>query len=193
MGNGNRSTAEFRREAVRLALTSGRRRYEIAEDLGIGLSTLTRWLSRERNTGEPVEASVDLHAELKRWPLANGSCAKSGDPVDRQSFARQTTRGAAPRPESVPVFQRPCAGLSVRAPSISLRGRAHRASTDAVHARDGSTLGPAWPSSSSIETGKTRRQHERLHPADCPRHEEHSSVPLRCAGHSSNEQIIWPL
>ena len=93
MGNGNRPTAEFRREAVRLALTSGRRRREIAEDLGIGLSTLTRWLSRERDTGEPVEASVDLHAELKRWPLANGSCTKSGDPVDRQSFARQTTKG----------------------------------------------------------------------------------------------------
>ncbi len=39
MGNGNRPTPEFRREAVRLALTSGRTRREIAEDLGIGLST----------------------------------------------------------------------------------------------------------------------------------------------------------
>jgi hypothetical protein len=37
MGNGNRLTAELRREAVRLALTSGRTRREIAEDLGIGL------------------------------------------------------------------------------------------------------------------------------------------------------------
>ena len=34
MGNGNRPTPEFRREAVRLALTSGRTRREIAEDLG---------------------------------------------------------------------------------------------------------------------------------------------------------------
>ncbi|WP_267140509.1 phage integrase N-terminal SAM-like domain-containing protein, partial [Anianabacter salinae] len=32
MGNGNRPTPEFRREAVRLALTSGRTRREIAED-----------------------------------------------------------------------------------------------------------------------------------------------------------------
>ena len=40
MGNGNRPTPEVRREAVRLALTSGRTRREIAEDLGIGLSTL---------------------------------------------------------------------------------------------------------------------------------------------------------
>jgi transposase len=36
MGNGNRPTSEFRREAVRLALTSGRTRREIAEDLGTG-------------------------------------------------------------------------------------------------------------------------------------------------------------
>jgi transposase len=37
MGNGNRPTPEFRREAVRLALTSGRTRREIAGGLGIGL------------------------------------------------------------------------------------------------------------------------------------------------------------
>jgi transposase len=55
MGKGNRPTLEFRREAVRLALTSGRTRREIAEDLGIGLSTLTRWLSQERDASEPSE------------------------------------------------------------------------------------------------------------------------------------------
>lgn len=48
MGNGNRPTPEFRREAVRLVLISGRTRREIAEDLGIGLSMVTRWLSRVR-------------------------------------------------------------------------------------------------------------------------------------------------
>lgn len=48
MGNGNGPTQEFRREAVRLAPPSGRTRREIAEDLGIGLSTLTRWLHQER-------------------------------------------------------------------------------------------------------------------------------------------------
>ena len=71
MGNGNRPTPEFRREAVRLALTSGRTRREIAEDLGIGLSTLTRWLSQERDVGEPSEAPVDFHAELKRLRREN--------------------------------------------------------------------------------------------------------------------------
>ena len=71
MGNGNRPTPEFRREAVRLALTSGRTRHEIAEDLGIGLSTLTRWLSQKRDLTEPSEAPVDLHAELKRLRREN--------------------------------------------------------------------------------------------------------------------------
>ncbi|WP_205319974.1 transposase, partial [Notoacmeibacter marinus] len=71
MGNGNRPTPEFWREAVRLGLTSGRTRREIAEDLGIGLSTLARWLSRERDASEPVEASVDMHAELKRLRREN--------------------------------------------------------------------------------------------------------------------------
>lgn len=66
MGNGNRPTPEFRREAVRLALTSGRTRREIAEDLGIGLLTLTRWLGQERDVSEPSEAPLDLHAELGR-------------------------------------------------------------------------------------------------------------------------------
>lgn len=47
MGNGNRQTAKFRCEAVRLALTSGRARREIAEDLGIGLSSLTQWREQE--------------------------------------------------------------------------------------------------------------------------------------------------
>ena len=71
MGNGNRPTPEFRREAVRLALTSGRTRREIAEDLGIGLSTLTRWLGQERDVSEPSEAPLDLHAELKRLRREN--------------------------------------------------------------------------------------------------------------------------
>ena len=71
MGNGNRPTPEFRREAVRLALSSGRTRREIAEDLGIGLSTLTRWLREERDASEPSEAPVEVPAELKRLRREN--------------------------------------------------------------------------------------------------------------------------
>ena len=84
MGNGNRLTPEFRREAVRLALTSGRTRREIAEDLGFGLSTLTRWLVQERDAGEPCEAPVDLLAELKRLDLhrfRSGQALMLGGPL----------------------------------------------------------------------------------------------------------------
>ena len=42
MGSENGMTPEFRREAVRLALTSDWTRREIVEDLGIGLLTWTR-------------------------------------------------------------------------------------------------------------------------------------------------------
>lgn len=79
MGNGNRPTPEFRREAVRLALSSGRTRREISEDLGIGLSTLTRWLSQERDASEPSEAPVDVHAELKRLRRENAVLKQERD------------------------------------------------------------------------------------------------------------------
>ena len=44
-----RFTKEFEEEAVRLVQTSGRTQREIAGDLGIGLSTLVRWISRSRD------------------------------------------------------------------------------------------------------------------------------------------------
>jgi transposase len=55
-----RFTKEFEDEAVRLALTSGRTQRGIAEDLGVGLSTLVRWIGRSRDraaegTGGPAE------------------------------------------------------------------------------------------------------------------------------------------
>ncbi len=79
MGNENRPTREFRREAVRLAMINCRTRREIAEDLGIGLSTLTRWVSRERDVHEPSEAPVDLHAELKRLRRENSVLMQERD------------------------------------------------------------------------------------------------------------------
>jgi transposase len=64
-----RFTQEFRDEAVRLAETSGRTRREVAEDLGIGLSTLRHWLDRHREhqIDDPVEdRQEDMAAELRR-------------------------------------------------------------------------------------------------------------------------------
>jgi transposase len=94
MGNGNRPTPEFRREAVRLALTSGRTRREIAEDLGIGLSTLTRWLGQERDVREASEVPVDLHGELKRLRRENAVLKQERDILKKAAafFAREGSR-----------------------------------------------------------------------------------------------------
>ena len=35
---------EFKREAVRIALTSGLMRRQVASDLGVGFSTLAKWI-----------------------------------------------------------------------------------------------------------------------------------------------------
>ena len=69
-----RFTKHFEDEAVRLVRTSGRTQREIAEDLGVGLSTLVRWIGRSRDraaegTGGPSE--TDTAAELKRLRRGN--------------------------------------------------------------------------------------------------------------------------
>ncbi len=94
MGRGNRSTPEFRREAVRLALTSGRTRREIAEDLGIGLSTLTRWVSQDSTADDHVEGPSDLHAELKRLRKENTLLKQERDILKKAAafFAKEGSR-----------------------------------------------------------------------------------------------------
>jgi transposase len=72
MSKQRRFTKEFETEAVRLAETSGRTKREIAEDLGIGLSTLVRWIGRSREIGPPSEdRQEDMAAELKRLRREN--------------------------------------------------------------------------------------------------------------------------
>src|ERR1700686_93726 len=63
-----RFTKEFEEEAVRLVQTSGRTQREIAGDLGIGLSTLVRWIwrSRDRRAVDPLTAESDVPAERLR-------------------------------------------------------------------------------------------------------------------------------
>jgi len=79
---------------VRLALTSGRTRREIAEDLDIGLSTLSRWLRRERDAEEPIEAQPDLHAELKRLRRENAVLKQERDILKKAAafFAKDASR-----------------------------------------------------------------------------------------------------
>ncbi len=92
-----RFTKDFEDEAVRLALTSGRTQREIAEDLGIGLSTLVRWIGRSRDraaegTGGPAE--TDTAAELKRLRRENEILRQERDILKRATafFAREGSR-----------------------------------------------------------------------------------------------------
>ena len=47
---GLKRTDEFRKDPVRIALTSGLTRKQVADDLGIGMSTLNKWITSHRDT-----------------------------------------------------------------------------------------------------------------------------------------------
>lgn len=69
MGTGR--TDEFRKDAVRIALTSGLSRRRVADDLGVGLSTLNKWMHALRDT-DVVSAE-----DLERRGRTNGPGAIS--------------------------------------------------------------------------------------------------------------------
>ena len=47
---GLKRTDEFRKDAVRIALTSGLTRRQVADDLGVGVSTLNKWITVHRDS-----------------------------------------------------------------------------------------------------------------------------------------------
>jgi transposase len=57
---------EFKREAVRIALTSGLKRRQVASDLGVGHSTLSKWIQVSRPSDLPPAADIDLAKENER-------------------------------------------------------------------------------------------------------------------------------
>lgn len=62
---GTKRTDEFRADAVRIALTSGLTRKQVASDLGVGLSTLGKWISRIRSEDDASLPDPDLLKELE--------------------------------------------------------------------------------------------------------------------------------
>ena len=66
-----RHGTEFRREAVRLALTSGLSRKQIAADLGIGFSTLNKWVQQDRDEDLMLGPHEDQAKEIARLRKEN--------------------------------------------------------------------------------------------------------------------------
>lgn len=92
-----RFTKEFAEEAVRLVQTSGRTQREVAQDLGIGLSTLVQWISRSRDRQiehPPTSGGSDIVAELKRLRRENEILRQERDILKRATafFAREGSR-----------------------------------------------------------------------------------------------------
>ena len=63
---GLKRTEEFRQDAVRIALTSGLTRKQVADDLGVGMSTLNKWITAYRDTDVVSKEDLDLAEENER-------------------------------------------------------------------------------------------------------------------------------
>lgn len=68
---GLKRTDEFRQDAVRIALTSGLTRKQVAADLGVGMSTLNKWITAHRDTDVVSKEDLDLARENERLRREN--------------------------------------------------------------------------------------------------------------------------
>ena len=68
---GLKRTDEFRKHAVRIALTSGLTHKQVADDLGIGMSTLKKCITAYRDTDVVSKEDLDLAEENDRLRREN--------------------------------------------------------------------------------------------------------------------------
>ena len=89
MGTGR--TEEFRKDAVRIALTSGLSRQRVADDLGVGKSTLNKWVTAHRDTDVVSSEDRDLARENERLRRENCILKEERDILKKatQFFASQ--------------------------------------------------------------------------------------------------------
>lgn len=62
---------EFKRDAVRIALTSGLTRRQASADLGVGMSTLNKWIKTYRDTDVVSKEDQELLRENERLRKEN--------------------------------------------------------------------------------------------------------------------------
>ena len=87
-------TDEFKREAVRLISTSGRTVAQVAADLGIGKSTLTRWKTQLSEADLLSGPHDDVQKELTRLRHENKILRQERDLLKNATafFAKETSR-----------------------------------------------------------------------------------------------------
>jgi transposase len=86
-----KQTEDFKQEAVRIALTSGVPRRRVASDLGVGFSTLSKWVSQYRPIDLTAHPQADLARENERLRLENRILKEERDILKKatQFFASQ--------------------------------------------------------------------------------------------------------
>lgn len=87
-------TDEFKKEAVRQTETSGLTIVEVAANLGIGLSSLTRWKRNFREADLLSGPHMDVTKELARLRKENDILRAERDLLKKATafFARETSR-----------------------------------------------------------------------------------------------------
>lgn len=82
---GLKRTDAFRADAVRIALTSGLTRRQVASDLGVGLSTLNKWVTAHRDTDVVSDKELDLARENERLRRENRILKEERDILKNRS------------------------------------------------------------------------------------------------------------
>ena len=94
--NGKRQVYDeaFKKEAVRILTTSGRTILEVAKDLGLGRSTLSKWKSRLDEAELLAGPHDDVQKELARLRRENELLRAERDLLKKATafFAKETNR-----------------------------------------------------------------------------------------------------
>lgn len=87
-------TDDFKKEAVRLTETSGRSIMQVADDLGTGLSSLTRWKRQYRDAELLAGPHEDVNKELARLRKENELLRQEREILKRAAtfFAKEGSR-----------------------------------------------------------------------------------------------------
>jgi transposase len=84
----------FKREAVRILATSGRTVAQVADDLGIGRSSLSKWKSQLAEAALMAGPHDDVHKELARLRRENELLRVERDLLKKATafFAKESSR-----------------------------------------------------------------------------------------------------